>query len=773
MDFPHHSCTCYSNRLRSGHPKMKRATKVFVSYSRHDQETQRVTALVQWLSQLSNGELEFVMDSQLSAGSDVRDFERSLAMYTCVLVVGTARYKQKVESGDFGVARENSIIVSKLAKKELSAFLVVTELSFSEVFPGNLNGPLACELIGIHHDPRTGELSSTIRSKYYSSAFSLVKDILAAHPTTNRRIVDLATVKQKLFFEQKSEDMSEYLSDEVLNAIFVKTSVFMAVFDHGAHLLIGRKGSGKSFLTEYFNRNPIDSNSIPVNVHLRDFQLSNIYMMRSTYKVGSDIGELISQRDLFECAWCLFFAAAATLSALAKVKSQTVTYSFEKMTSIDEFERSCGGLDGPNSDNEYTVSMQRLIDWCAEKVFHLIEVGIQKLNGDYARAISQLPGFTDPTKVIPAVIGLPALRELGHFLSSVRPTFLATVDGFDTKFDTFRRQTNQVTYDDVEKIKRVKFEIDWLSGLTEATQRLNQRSSFRGVPGMDSAHFRFLVTIPRDRFIEVLESDRDGYRFRHKHVEIRWNGVQLMLLVRKRLEFYYETKCEARDLTSKFREAISWICSLPDPFSFSFNGLRIDIDVFAYFLRHTFWRPRDILYHIALLISESEKYRRFKREVTVEKIRAIASEASDDIIRNEFLGEYVSIFPDIEKAVKLFLRSRIEMTFSELFGLLGSMDFRLSSGDVLSKVEAKIDFLYEIGFLGIVLEDEVRQRLGFGRREAFSFSDSVSRYRSLDLSNKQDARWVIHPIFSEFLQLSTAGAPFLLNYSSDYLWAGD
>jgi hypothetical protein len=750
---------------------MARRLKVFVSYSRHENETDRVSAICEWLRDLGDGDIDFIMDRSLRAGDSLEDFERSAGSYRAALIIGTRKYREKVLAGDCGVAREHAILMKAYESNSLSLFTVVTESRFDLVFPDDMKHVIATDLSGLLFDSEHRVISNHSRAIFKPQAMALVTDLLACRRQTTYSRSSVATIRQKLFFENKQEVISPDLDNEILKKIFIKTSYYNAVINKASYVLIGRKGSGKSFLTDYFSRFPIDNNTIPVLIHFREFKLSNVYLMGTTSSLAQDAGGVLSEAELFECAWCLVFTMASLLQTFIEVKEHRLEYDLHRIRRIEELADQSGCVDIDFLTGKRSISIQRLMDWSTEKVFDFVSQGIDGLSGDYAKAISSIQSLTSPKVVVTSVIGIGVLNQFSEVCRVLAPTFLIAIDGFDSKFDNFRRETNSVAYKHDDRARRVSFEVNWLKGLLEATQTvINPPIGQRLVS--QNASYRLLVTLPRDRFVEVQASDRDAFRFRHKYVEIRWSGPELMNLIRKRLEAYYNRSCKPGEVNAKLAEAMEWICNISDNIRFQYNGKLIDIDVFSYFLGHSFWRPRDLLYHVSLLIEIGQQYRKIGRRITVEKIREIARLGSLDIINQEFIGEFESIFPSIREFMARFYEQPIEMTYDRLFSIVQAADVRLSSGEYLETLE-KVDFLYEIGFLGIVVDDPRRRGVGFRRREAFSFSDSVDGYRLLSSESKVRAKWVIHPIFSEYLQLDTADAPFLLSYDADYLTAGD
>jgi hypothetical protein len=85
----------------------------------------------------------------------------------------------------------------------------------------------------------------------------------------------------------------------------------------------------------------------------------------------------------------------------------------------------------------------------------------------------------------------------------------------------------------------------------------------------------------------------------------------------------------------------------------------------------------------------------------------------------------------------------------------------------------KIEFLFEIGFLGIELDNEIVRSRRHLTNLIYHFSDSDSIYKSLSKDQLSRLRFVIHPIFCEWLNLRTEGQRMILQYSWDYLRAND
>ncbi|MBK1865615.1 P-loop ATPase, Sll1717 family [Aestuariivirga sp. YIM B02566] len=748
---------------------MVRALKVFVSYSRHGDEAKKVRALVDWLTNVSGSKINFIVDSELRSDDDVFKFERSISSYSAVLVLGTREYKRKVLSGNFGVTRELQAIVARRSESGLRVLTAIMEATHSEVFPDVLAGPIAKDFVGLGYDRNTGLIPDHMRTMFHGAASTLVEDLL--EPTVQPLDDELTEdeIRRKLFFEQKHEQT--VLPPEIFNKIFVKTLAYTAAVETGAYLFIGRKGSGKSFLTDFFTRNSTSSSDIQVGIHLRDYDLSNIFALKASVPLGPNFEEHFSQADLLEGAWSLAIVSASVLSFYVRAINGEIQYENHRLANVGEFAAKSECIVSSDAVGHLSVDYCRLLDWCISKTYHVVNAGIANLSSksDYDAAIVSIPRLYKPSSLVRALLGGPAMSEIVEAFNRTKPKFVLTLDGFDSKFDRFRAKTQSSVFLIEKKEARNRFEIDWIAGLIESVVAFE--SAVSGGISFMKGKLRFLITLPKDRFAEFRGYDRDAYRFRTKHEEIRWGADELMILIRKRLEVYFGRQARTKSASKVrvpvyqvFSEAFSWIAEAPSSISFNFHGSNVEIDTFSYLLRHSFWRPRDLIHHIAKLLLRANLAYRTGRPITGEKLRDIVRESSKVIIEDEFLKEFSTIFPEIRKAVHGFRKAQIELSYTSVHSILADQEYRMSSGDFLRDTDSKIAFLFEIGFLGCVLPDKLAKHFKAPCREIFSFSDRFDVLNQIERADWHEFKWIVHPIFSEYLQLDTSGPGFLLNY---------
>jgi hypothetical protein len=208
--------------------------------------------------------------------------------------------------------------------------------------------------------------------------------------------------------------------------------------------------------------------------------------------------------------------------------------------------------------------------------------------------------------------------------------------------------------------------------------------------------------------------------------------------------------------------------AIPVSLEFDYHGHQYRIPLFCYILRHTFWRPRDVLLHYAKILAVAKNLR--TADISVEMVRQVVKEVNYQIIHNEFIQEFRSVVSNIQEIIEAFTRSKNFLNYEEVSKCVASVNFDFVIGQQgIVSVDPKIDFLYDIGFLGVHVDEEQRVNLGLTHKHAFCFNEGQINKRLGDKDKYLKARFVIHPIFVEYLRLDTSSSELVLFFDWDYL----
>jgi hypothetical protein len=175
------------------------------------------------------------------------------------------------------------------------------------------------------------------------------------------------------------------------------------------------------------------------------------------------------------------------------------------------------------------------------------------------------------------------LRNFRWLLRGINKKFLITLDGFDTVFDSFRRES--IRSNNEENIhQRALFEMDWLRSLLSIAMVL--RSS-------DDDHFYrlldFCLAVPKDRFMEIMRIERDSYRHSNRWCNLQWTGIELAILLRKRLEVLSQYRARKNaNPEDRLNEVLAHtqFSHIPRDLEFDYNSCSYHLPLFMYVLRH-------------------------------------------------------------------------------------------------------------------------------------------------------------------------------------------
>jgi hypothetical protein len=368
------------------------------------------------------------------------------------------------------------------------------------------------------------------------------------------------------------------------------------------------------------------------------------------------------------------------------------------------------------------------------------------------------------------VFGVELLDRFRKVMETFNRRFLVTLDGFDTAFDSFRLVGVRAGNADVLR-RRTHFEIDWLRSLLSLAIQAKRSQDY--LYNM----LDFCIAAPKDRFMEVRRIERDSYRHWHRWCSLTWSGIELGILLRKRLEVLAEYQTDRNSSPRQRLEEIlrhKIFTNIPIDISFEYNGKNYSMPLFMYVLRHTFWRPREVLLYYAGILALAEDMKRWRYDITTDALRKCVKATTTTIIESEFLNEFQSTIVNIREIVLAFRKQKIILQYDSLRQILSTLNFRFTSGSLEEiTLTEKIEFLYEIGFLGVRANKELMERFGLKLEDAFCFNEGNSMFLAAHEDDFVKWTFVVHPIFSEYLRLDTQGQDLILRFTWDYLHLGD
>ena len=509
--------------------------------------------------------------------------------------------------------------------------------------------------------------------------------------------------------------------------------------------------------------------SVVIDIIADDFDLERIYSLYSNDRFRKDTMHVFGRQKVFRFIWgaTILFAFLHKICELEDVVPPSGSYV---MSPIKEFIDSIFGTQGADM-----LHTSIYFTYCFNKMIEFMDECINSARDEPALFYVDIERNFSFEKYLRFVFGEEVIMSWRSILRNIKKKVLVTLDGFDSAFDRFRRVTLAIE-DQAERKRRVNFEIDWLRALLDFSidAKSSTVSSFYKL-------LDFCIVVPMDRFTEAIRGQRDSYRGWHRWVTIQWSGIELADVLARRLEILSGTQYRSRSVIDRLDSVLKskMFRMIPREIEFEFNDHKYRMHLFNYILRHTFWRPRDVLFYFACILAFSIPISRGGQKydnIPSESIRMIVKNSTKKLLETEFIDELKSTVPNIEEIILCFKRKKWYMRLSDIYEATKGVSFKFAGDSIDSDdIVGKVKFLYDIGFVGLHLSKEQQISLGHWHNDVFYFNEGPSIFGNptLDEIDLEAFDFVIHPVFVEYLRHDTREGPLPLVFDWDYLWKAD
>jgi len=742
-------------------------TQVFVSYCHDDlrQDDVRLRAFTDALKRNFRAVHELVVDFEhpdAAVGANIPQFMRRISTADVVVVILTPSYKSRVVSKrKSGAWDEFQLINDRLRTSEQANSYGKDFLVLPVILSGTFTDSCPVEFEHLHcHDvtwlyttPKTNApptVHPSLKSKLRRTVAEInakIDAVAATKGVTYERGNEDA--KQSFLFQDTKSRWDLPENHRYIKPAFVRTATFERALARDVSFIVGRKGAGKSSVTHVL---PLKIDPLPVVVLRIDFEQLPFDMCFNVLKgrpaEASDLRHAFSAIYSYELLWDAFFHLflAWHLRDEIGMKSHLRTNVFRDLAAATRHENE--------SKRDETVT-RVLFVYAFEKLVEFVDSVMRRREGDYlARSVAE---FTQSSfRAFVFGNAWPILHRVLKHYRQINARLLITVDGFDVQADYFIRHKHSD-----ERLAAMQFETELLLALFQIALKTHRGGAAHGIFYEITD---LCVAIPHDRFLQVRAADRDRYRYRHLMARLEWTGMELSALVRKRLV----VARQARDPKGpSLEERLAAVMSssypeLPDEIVFQFGAARYRMALFIYVLRHTFWRPRDVLFFYAALLLASKRARKKGEKVPDSFVRQVVAGATRYIVNYEFIAEYTNAFHNLREVLLRFKRGPQVMSWAKMEERLKDMRFDtpVPEGEVAS-LEWKVETLYEIGAMGVLLDRTTAERcLSF--RHAFVFNEGHLLTEKLVRDDYPSLQFILHPVLVEYLQLDTLSNPELI-----------
>lgn len=736
---------------------MKRT--LFVSYSHENIDRDKLDYLLEQIQKKGRSTVRVLIDLQeVRLGGSFADYMSLIETHNvdAVLMILSPSYNRKIVGNEGSIPPELKAIMARYdADKQAYLQLPRSDINLYEnvrrfgVLPVLFHGTSSDSVPHVIHKESL---------KYIDVADSMVRRdrdgrLVAIGPAqkalddlVEKIIVDIKNIakeKDRDYQDRRSRIRKSLFANTKAGAhlsleteVFARTMTYMRVLSQESYFIVGRKGSGKSTLTEQLELQNPNRYSAHVGIDFSKVSLSFIYSFYTNRQFQSDAGATRSYRaEYLELVWeCFFFVCV-----LWRHKDLDYFSAWLRKEFQDEV-------------FEYTPQ-----EFFNVSLVHSIERFAEFQNSTIAASestLSSLPVRLSSRRFLEHVFGKQLIKAITAIANT--GTTLITLDGIDSAFHDYRmeymrfgKQESDEYYQD-----RARVEVDLIKSLIRLVAEVKVRPDDHPVLALCD----FCLTIPMDLYQEIKwHHERDSYQLLSPRRSVDWSGLELALMLRKRLEKlngiqidkekYYEPEGRLLELLDECYPG------LPKEIPIEIGNRRLMFPIFIYVLRHTFWRPREIIFHFVGLISSFEY---FKGNVPLSEgdVKAIVKEQAKALVTSEFVDEFKSTITNIEYIIEQFRGGGQFYPYSDFMGNLESIQFDFINPHAKQQglTDRKLKLLYEIGFVGIRLTDSQMSKHS-RPRHVFAFSEGMVIFDDISKEKFDGATICINPAFIEYLNI--------------------
>lgn len=785
---------------------MPHRIKCFVSFSTTDTDQRDVRFFLSYLRKRLADRIDFRVYFEQKPGADLQRFMLDdLNSSDAAIILFTPDYKRKADNAEkSGALNEYMRIVDLLedpSKREI--FLVVPvawrgsdfksalpayfldrhltidlrnfraygsdkrEAYLPKTFQADLELRLddLAEALRDHWqflDPKQMELTRRVNKKLLEEP--TIEDVTIVDPIRPGKHRSIGgNIAENFFFKAERSGIS---IKEFTARYFTKTNFYNQLGRLHKVAFTGRKGSGKTTFLQvykYQNRRRYFS---PIDIQVNDWNLHYVLGDLTFKQAQGDFSYTQEESRVFDFVWAVFlsFCLVRSLSETAKA-SRTE----DARHHANQILRS---IQPVRFRTQFAKSMRtysELFQLSSEFVKFFIQQSIDNASthdeGEFRRDLTHALTVQSCTELLLGSGYESIIEYIQNDPTNRR--FLFCLDRFDTEIQQYRKDTIQRVHDPIERATREAREVSWIQALVELIDNLRSPDYFslhQGFYKTFGPHVDFCVPLPKDRIVEVQRRRRDSISGPAQE-EILWQPLELLTALRKRLQQVWDISDEQldkrnrEDATERFNRCVDLSRrKIPQTTTIRIGTAEYDIDLFLGVLRHTFFRPRDVMIYYSKIVSYIEGINQRKGLVpNSAAIKRLISHSTNRIVEEEFIGEFGDTIVNLRDILRRFRGQPEILAFRELEVLIGDIPFQLFADEQIKEVGQKIRVLYEIGFLGVVCTKS--HSIGGFPIEDFHFyfiNTQIASSLEMEEINKQLV-YAVHPVFIETLNLKLGG----------------
>lgn len=355
----------------------------------------------------------------------------------------------------------------------------------------------------------------------------------------------------------------------------------------------------------------------------------------------------------------------------------------------------------------YDYAFYKAIDFY-EKIIN------ESRNYDVAQTFADIRAANSLHNYLISLLTLNTYKSFTKTLKNCTKKIFLCLDGFDNIQE--EQRGNRFNFSkETDIVLITEFETIWLTSLIEVIYQINIKKSDSD-NSLLSHNLDICLMVPYDRLMQASYRKRDGFVYRELTASVNYKGLDLCNLFTRRIQIIAdvnikENQNNSDNIIAALEEVLGKFPNLNKNISVSLqNGQIIDFPLFLYLLRYSFWRPRDIIDHIEAIFKTVINGESLKSTINQDMIIESMVMSTDKIVMKT-IEEFKDLWINVEDSLDKICFQDIVMKYSDFQKFLSDKNFfiHLSNGNILSESKDIIEFLYQIGFIGIILSNNYKK----------------------------------------------------------------
>ncbi len=766
----------------------------FICYAWGSEERyQQLEFLCDMIKQKANSQINIILDRR--SYSDNQDFDKlrkQIINYDLLIVICTPDFKKIIHDPNSKKNKNREVLKEyKIIKQRYNE-------NPSSVFPIIFEGDKDTSLFDIFKNKNARIYKSFQISRNKHGKLYLPNPYKMDYNVFIGKIINTA-IYNKMDKSEEYEDSRVALdklfkltdNTKIPDICLVVSDLYFKILNQECYFVAGRKGAGKSTFINNFREMDRDyfdkkyKSMVPLSAEAFQHEMAYSMLIEGHAKEL----DFVTQYDILSIFWQIYFILQSIVIIGTEIENHNISERDERYKIFTCITRKLKEKIGLKVNRRKYLSIKG--DIVPKAIFQAV---VEMIDDQHKAALRELKNGElvitsyssriNAQEVIWNNFGKKDINLFVEALQKCERKILISLDGFDTHSEDFRIITNTMPKNSDKYIKRNEYERLFFRTLIEVVTKFKRNEYNDPILNAFGSYIDFCIVLPKDRYDQIINYDRDS--FKKNFGSMSWSAYELLELLTKRTEYLvssvnqmYSPK-STNDYFQRIDEALDNFPGLPKTITMNVQGNLINLSLFNYILRSSFWRPRDVISHLSCLLArfirinnaDKKLFIDEKMKLSVEEIKLSIKDNTKRIIQEEFIDEYKYVFRNLKDVLKLFHGLNEQMSVNEFEKVLNEIKFDTSYSYDMENVQNKLLVLYQLGVIGLKYTKSFASEMHYLHHICFIFNAGMHPFDDFikhQFKVKSQIFIIFNPIFARELMLNFNTNELLGDWTNKYI----